>query len=118
MSLKRGDIGLARFPHASGTRGKKRPVVVVQADVYNQTLRQVVVAEVTGNLSGATDAANLLIDVSTPDGHATGLAQDSLVTCVWLATIAANRIEKVVGKLSDAMKQQLNACLKAALELP
>ena len=27
-------------------------------------------------------------------------------------------ITKVIGKLSDAMKAQLDACLKAALELP
>jgi mRNA-degrading endonuclease toxin of MazEF toxin-antitoxin module len=36
MNLNRGDAALARFPHAGGTRGKKRPVVVVQADVYNR----------------------------------------------------------------------------------
>jgi mRNA-degrading endonuclease toxin of MazEF toxin-antitoxin module len=39
MSIERGDVYLARFPHASGTRGKRRPVVIVQADVYNQRLR-------------------------------------------------------------------------------
>jgi len=35
--MNRGDIILVRFPHPSGIRGKKRPAVVVQADVYNQT---------------------------------------------------------------------------------
>jgi mRNA-degrading endonuclease toxin of MazEF toxin-antitoxin module len=34
MNLKRGDVALARFPHAGGSRGKKRPVVVIQSDVY------------------------------------------------------------------------------------
>ena len=29
MNLKRGDVALARFPHAAGGRGKKRPVIVV-----------------------------------------------------------------------------------------
>jgi len=33
------------FPHASGERGKKRPVVVVQADVYNHRLRHAVVID-------------------------------------------------------------------------
>ena len=51
MNFSRGDIALARFPHAAGGRGKKRPVVVVQADGYNRTLRHVIVAEVTTNLS-------------------------------------------------------------------
>jgi len=35
MNLQRGDVLKARFPHASGGRGKKRPVVVVQANAYN-----------------------------------------------------------------------------------
>jgi mRNA-degrading endonuclease toxin of MazEF toxin-antitoxin module len=43
MNLGRGDVLKARFPHASGSRGKKRPVVVVQADEYNQRLRHAVV---------------------------------------------------------------------------
>ncbi len=50
MNIQRGDVLKARFPRASGERGKKRPVVVVQADIYNQRLRHAVVAEVTGNL--------------------------------------------------------------------
>jgi hypothetical protein len=29
MNVSRPDVALARFPHASGGRGKKRPVVVV-----------------------------------------------------------------------------------------
>ena len=49
--MNRGDVLLARFPHPSGGRGKKRPVVVVQADTYNQVLRTLVVAEVTKNMS-------------------------------------------------------------------
>ena len=70
MTPVRGDVGLARFPHAAGGRGKKRPVVVVQADGYNSTLRHVIVAEVTSNLGAAADPANLLIEVATPDGAA------------------------------------------------
>src|SRR5258708_29726079 len=118
MMLRRGDVGLARFPHAAGGRGKKRPVVVVQADTYNQTLRHAVVAEVTTNLTEASDPANLLIDVSTPDGQVTGLVQDSVVTCLHLVTMTEDRVSKVIGKLSPALLQQLDGCLKVALGLP
>jgi mRNA-degrading endonuclease toxin of MazEF toxin-antitoxin module len=53
MTLQRGDVGLVRFPHTAtaGGRGKKRPVVVVQVDVYNARLNHAVVAEVTTNLA-------------------------------------------------------------------
>jgi len=118
MSLNRGDVGLARFPHAAGGRGKKRPVVVVQADPYNQRLRHFILAEVTTNLSEAGDPANLLIEVSTPDGQATGLLQDSVVTCLHLITMTEDRVKRVVGKLSPALLQKLDNCLKAALGLP
>ena len=35
-----------------------------------------------------------------------------------LATVDADRVAKVLGSLSAAMKQKLNDCLKAALGLP
>jgi hypothetical protein len=73
MNVSRGDVVMTRFPHAGGTRGKKRPVVVVQSDVYNARVRHAVVAEITTNVAAASDPACLLIDVSTPEGKASGM---------------------------------------------
>src|SRR5882757_8187485 len=103
--MNRGEVLLARFPHPSGGRGKKRPVVVVQADAYNQALRTLVVAEVTKNLQMANDPACLFLDASTPEGQATGVLQDSVVSCLLLATIKAGLADQVIGTLSDALKQ-------------
>lgn len=116
--MNRGDVVLARFPHTSGGRGKKRPVVVVQADVYNQAIRSVVVVQVTKNLSLANDPACLFIDASTAEGKATSLLQHSVVSCLLMATIKADLVQQTIGVLSDVMKQKLNTCLKAALDLP
>jgi mRNA interferase MazF len=116
--MNRGDVLLARFPHPSGGRGKKRPVVVVQADTYNQSLRTMVVAEITKNLTMAHDPTCLFIDASTPEGQATGVLQNSVVSCLMMATIKADLVDRMIGVLSSAMKQRLNACLKAALEVP
>ena len=96
---------------------KKRPAVVVQADAYAGTVSTLVVAEVTKNLTMAGDRACLLIDVSTPEGKATGLIRDSLVSCLLLATVDADTVAKVLGFLSPTMKQNLNDCLKVALGL-
>jgi len=109
---------MARFPHAAGTRGKKRPVVVVQADVYNTGVRHTIVAEITTNLAAANDPACLLIDLSTPEGKASGLAQDSVVGCLFLATIAESRISAPIGKLSSSIVSRLDQSLKAVLGLP
>jgi len=109
---------MSRFPHAGGSRGKKRPVLVVQSDVYNTTVRHVIVAEITTNLAAASDPTCLLVEVSTPEGQATGLNQDSVVTCLFLATIAEDRIDPVMGKMSATMMQRIDDCLKTAMALP
>lgn len=116
--MTRGDVVLVRFPHPSGARGKKRPAVVVQADHYAAAVSTVVVAEVTTNLALANDPACLFIDVSTPEGKATGLLHDSIISCRLLATVDANRVAKVLDSLSQPIRQQLDDCLKAALGLP
>ncbi len=116
--MNRGDIVLVRFPHPSGLRGKKRPAVVVQSDAYAGAVSTIVVAEVTKNLTMAGNPACLFIDTNTPDGKATGLVRDSVVSCLLLVTVYADTIAQVLGSLSAAMTQKLNDCLKVALGLP
>jgi mRNA-degrading endonuclease toxin of MazEF toxin-antitoxin module len=112
--MNRGDVILVRFPHASGLRGKKRPAVIVQSDAYAGTSNTLIVAEVTTNLTMARDPACLFIDVKTPEGKATGLVRDCVVSCL----VIASDVAQVLGALSSNMRQKLNDCLKAALELP
>lgn len=38
MTHTRGDVILARVPHLAGTRGKKRPAVVIQSDTMVHNL--------------------------------------------------------------------------------
>jgi mRNA-degrading endonuclease toxin of MazEF toxin-antitoxin module len=116
--MNRGDVILVRFPHPSGVRGKKRPAVIVQSDTYAGKVNTLVVAEVTKNLAMANDPACLFIDPRTPEGRATGLIRDSVVSCLVLVTVYADTVAKVLGTLSPPMKQTLNDCLRAALELP
>jgi mRNA interferase MazF len=118
MKLNRGDVVMTRFPYASGVRGKKRPALVVQADSYNAKVGHVVVAEITKNLAPASDPAFVFIDIAMPEGKASGLDQNSLVSGLFLATVFGDRIDRVIGKLSAGLMQKVNSCLKAALELP
>src|SRR5271166_2381255 len=108
MTVQRGDGVLARVPHTAGTRGKKRPAVVIQADVYNATLRHVVVAEVTSNPRWVSDPGCVFIDITTPDGQATGLHKNGVVSCLHLITMNADRLGAPVGKLSPALIQRVN----------
>lgn len=116
--MKRGDVVLARVPHAAGTRGKKRPAVVIQSDAYNATFRHVVVAEVTSNPRWLGDPACLAIDISTLEGKATGLHKNGVISCLHLVTMNADRLGSPIGSLAPAQLRQLDDCLKAALGLP
>ena len=115
MNLERGQVINARFPHVAGGRGKKRPVVVVQADVYNKRLRHAVVAQLTSNLNDKNDPACFLIEAGTPEGNAAGIVRDSLFSAYLLALMNEDRLQDVIGKLSDASMLKADACLKAAL---
>lgn len=116
--MNRGDVVLVRFPHPSGLRGKKRPAVIVQSDAYAGAVGTLVVAEVTKNVTMGSDPACLFVDTSTPEGRATGLVRDSVVSCLLLVTVYADTVAQVLGTLSPSMKQKLDDCLKAALALP
>ena len=115
MNIERGDVINARFPHAAGTRGKKRPVVIVQANDYNKRLHHAVVAQLTTNLADQNDPACFLIEAATPEGRAAGITQDSLFSGYLLALMSEDRLQDGIGKLSDESVQKMGECLKAAL---
>lgn len=117
MSFNRGDVLIALFPHADGSSSKPRPVLVIQSDVYNAKIKNLIVAAITSNLIHATDPASLLIEVSSPNGQQSGLRQDSVVSCINLATIEDRLVARKIGEFSPAMMQKVNECLKAALSI-
>jgi mRNA interferase MazF len=115
--IRRGDIVVVDFPFADTRQSKVRPALVVQNDRDNQKIRKIVIAMITGNLRRKGDASPLYIDPSDPAGASSGLTFPSLVSCNNLFTVEQDSIQRVLGHLSDTLKQQLETCLKAALEL-
>jgi mRNA interferase MazF len=115
---RRGDVVMVEFPFTDTRIAKVRPAVVVQNDRDNQKIRKTVIAMITGNLRRRGDPSHLYVDPGDPNGSSSGLSFPSLVSCNNLFTIEQNSILQVIGHLSDALKQQLGGCLKAALDLP
>ncbi len=93
-------------------RGKKRPALIVQSDAYAGVVGTLVVAEITKNLTMRSDPACSFIDLNTPDGKATGLVRDSVVSCLVLVTVYADTIARVLGTLSPTMNQKLDDSLR------
>ncbi len=81
---------------------------VVQSDKENRRLRNTIVVQITSNLKRSKEATHLLIEVASPEGVQSGLLHDSLVSCINLATIQEDRINKVIGSLPSAAMHKIN----------
>lgn len=116
--VKRGDVVLLPIAFASGQGTKVRPAAVVQDDDLNRRLNSTVVAIVASVTGRATsEPSQLFVDVSTPDGQATGLLRTSTIKAEHLDTIDQRDITKTIGRLSDALLNELEGCINAALRL-
>jgi mRNA interferase MazF len=113
--MKRSDVVLVYVPFIGSAGGKNRPAVVVQCDSLNAAIRETVIAEITSNLAHASKPHQVLIDVATPDGAASGLLTDSAVRCERLHTVPQARVVRSIGALSPSLMQKIDAALKAAL---
>jgi mRNA interferase MazF len=118
MNVRRGDVVLVQYPFASGAGSARRPALIVQNDRDNERLHNTIVAQITTNLSRASDSRHLFIDLSTAEGQQSGLLHDSVVSCTNLATVHEDRMGRVIGHLSESAIRRLDDCLKAALGLP
>lgn len=119
MNVQRGDVVMVDWIYSDRTGSKKRPDLVVQADMYNTVLDDTILALITSSKRRRVGAATQLeIDLSTPDGKQTGLSIDSVVQCENLVTIDRQLIYRIRGKLSAALLRRIDDCLKAALALP
>ena len=117
MSIQRGDVVIIDWPFSGGGGGKARPALVIQNDRDNARLTNTIVAMITSRTHRSSEPTQVLIDVSTPDGQRTGLHRTSVVNCANLFTVEQTKILHTIGKLSVTLMQQVDAALKAALDL-
>lgn len=115
MSVNRGMVSLTHVPFVGSSGGKIRPALVVQSDHNNVRLNETIIAPITTNTSRSHEPTQLLIDVTTADGAASGLLSDSEVLCERLHTIRQTEARRVIGKLSGPLMLKIDECLKAAL---
>lgn len=107
------EIVLVNFGMPSG----KRPALIIQNDRDNQRMGNTIVAQITTNLSRAAQKTQLQIDPSHTDWQRSGLRKTSVVNCSNLATIRQADIHKVFGSHSMTTMEQIDECLKVALDL-
>src|SRR5438034_395244 len=88
MTVRRGHVVLLAFPFSGGNGVKLRPALVVQCDRNNGRLRNTIVAMITSTTHRARkEPTQLLIEMTTPDGRASGLLHTSAIVCESLFTV-------------------------------
>jgi mRNA interferase MazF len=115
--IRRGDVAIVDVPYTDSPGSKARPAIIVQNDRDNQRIRKTIIVTVTGNLKRLGEPSHFLIDPGTPEGASAGIHGRSVASCNNLFNVEQARVLQVVGHLSDVLKHQLNACLKAAIEI-
>jgi mRNA-degrading endonuclease toxin of MazEF toxin-antitoxin module len=118
MQADRSDVVMVDFPFGEGGGSKLRPAVVIQCNADNRRLSTIIVAMITKQTAlVGREPRHIFIDVSTEAGKASGLWLQSVVNCSQLATIRSDRVVRELGRLSDALMEQLSQSLRDGLGL-
>src|SRR4051812_49226402 len=94
--MKRGDVVIVDFPFSDGSGVKRRPAVIVQADILNRTLKDTVIASISTTAKGGI--THVLVDPAA-DPHS-GLRVSCGVRCEKLLVIEQRLIQGSTGYLS------------------
>ena len=100
-----GDVVLVPFPFGQRAGGRKRPALIISGTDYNQETGQLIIAQVTGRVSGPSRVGDYLIR----DWSAAALLGPSLVRAR-LATVESGLVLRKLGALTPG---DLSAALAA-----
>ncbi len=112
--MYRGEIWWASLPDPLGSEpGYRRPVAIVQADVFTQSrISTVIVVILTSNTRLAEAPGNVLLP-----RNATGLPKDSVANVSQIFTIDKTFLVERVGTLPEDLQDEVDEGLRTVLYL-
>lgn len=112
--MYRGEIWWASLPDPLGSEpGYRRPVTIVQADVFTQSrIKTVIVVILTSNTRLAEAPGNVLLP-----HDATGLPKDSVANVSQIFTIDKTFLVERVGTLPEDLQDEVDEGLQTVLSL-
>jgi len=112
--VKRGQIWWAELPQPIAPEpGYRRPVVIVQANEFNDSrINTVIVAIVTSNLKLADAPGNVYLSQSK-----SGLPKDSVVNVSQLLTLDKSFLTQQQGQVDNVIINQIDEGLQLVLSL-
>jgi mRNA interferase MazF len=104
MVVAQGDIVWADLPTPAGSEaGFRRPVIVVQSDLFNRTqLKTVVCVPLTSKASRAGSPGNVLLPA-----RSTGLRQDSIASVPHILAVDRSFLSERIGRVSANQLQAI-----------
>lgn len=105
-----GDVILVPFPFGERAGGRKRPALVVSDTAYNQGTGELIVAQITGRVTGPPRAGDYLIE----GWKEANLPRVALVRAR-LATLQSSLVLRRLGRLTTADFRNVQAALGTAI---
>lgn len=114
MVIERGDLWWADLGEPEGAEpGFRRPVLIVQAEAFNRSRLQTVIAVVlTSNLRLVDAPGNVLMPAK-----ATGLPKDSVANVSQVITIDRDFLTEKAGRLRGQLLKDVDSGLRLVLAL-
>ena len=110
-TYRRGDVVLVPFPFTDLSGLSNRPALVVSRDSYNRATNDLILAQITGNISMRRQG-----DYQIAAWQQAGLRAPSVIRTK-LVTLAARRVRRNIGQLPPADMGAIEHNLRAELEL-
>ena len=112
--VRRGEIWWANLPEPRRPEpGYRRPVLVVQADLFNSSrIQTVIVAVITTNMDLADAPGNAVLRADL-----TGLPRDSVLNVSQILTLDRSFLTKQAGMLSPRLQHAVDKGLRTILQL-
>lgn len=112
--MYRGEIWWADLPNPVGSEpGYRRPVLVVQDDVFTQSrISTVIVVIITSNTQLAEAPGNVLLP-----REVSGLSRDSVANVSQILTVDKTFLTERIGSLPDYLQEEVDEGLRMVLYL-
>jgi mRNA interferase MazF len=114
--VKRGEVHWADLTPRSGSeQSGRRPIIVLSHDAFNRTAgwRSIIVVPISTSAAQAKRGPTV---VEIPAGVA-GLSRTSLAICHQVTTLDRGKITRKIGALPSEILDEVEAALKAAMDL-
>ena len=114
MNVERGEIWWTNLPEPRGSEAElARPVSIIQADSFNRSRIQTVLAiTISSNLRLAHAPGNVSLDAASA-----GLPNDSVANVSQVVTIDRRFLTELAGRVDERVLTRIESGLRHALDL-